>query len=96
MKDFLKKIVSAIVERSEEVEIKETVENGLTIYTIGVPQNEVGRIIGKEGRVINAIRSLARLKALKTQERVLIKIEGQGENGFSLPTKTDSPDTISG
>lgn len=77
MKDFLIKIVSAIVDSPEEIEIAETEENGLKIYTILVPEDEIGKVIGKEGKVINAIRCLARLKAIRAQERVLVKVEAK-------------------
>jgi len=75
VKEFLIKIISAIVNDPTQVEVIETEENGLKIYTILAPEEEVGKIIGKEGKVINAIRCLARLKALRAQERVLVKVE---------------------
>lgn len=97
MKDFLKKIVCSVVDEEELVEIKEEITNGLTTYTIVVSPDEVGRIIGKNGKVISALRTLARLRASKNQERVLIKVEGsQKENGFSLPTKTGTAKLASG
>lgn len=77
MKDFLKKIVNIIVEDPKKVEISSEENNGAIIYTIFVPEEEVGKIIGKEGKVVTAIRCLARLKALKNQEKVLIKVEGK-------------------
>lgn len=75
MKDFLIKIVSAIVEDPNKIEVLSNEENGLTVYTVSVPEIEVGKVIGKEGRVITAIRCLARLKALKSQEKVMIKVQ---------------------
>jgi predicted RNA-binding protein YlqC (UPF0109 family) len=77
MQDFLKKIVSSIVENPEEIEIASEKNNNVSVYTILVPDTEVGKIIGKGGKVINAIRCLAKLKALKDQERVLIKVEAK-------------------
>lgn len=76
MKDFLKKIAALIVENPDQIEISSQQGDGAIIYTIFVPEGEVGKIIGKEGKVITAIRCLARLKALKNQEKVLIKVEG--------------------
>ena len=75
MEDFLKKIVSAIVEKPDDVEISKGNENGLTTYTLLAPSEEIGKIIGKAGKTINAIRNLVRLKSLKSSEKVLIKIE---------------------
>lgn len=77
MKDFLKKIAAAIVENPDQIEISSEEGEGAVIYTILVPESEVGKIIGKEGKVITAIRCLARLKALKSQQKVLIKVEAK-------------------
>lgn len=75
MKDFLEKLVSYIASEGVSSEIREELSDGLTTYTILVPEEEIGKIIGKEGRVISAIRTLCRLKAAKEQKRVLIKVE---------------------
>lgn len=74
MKDFLKKIVSSIISEDVSFEIKEENTDGLNIFTIIVPPEETGKLIGKGGRVINSVRTLCRLKAIKNQERTLIKI----------------------
>lgn len=90
MKDFLLKMVAVIVDNPEEIEIKEEEDNGLFIYTLFVPEEEIGRVIGKGGKVINAIRTLARLKAMKNQERVLVKVESaQMGKGLSRPSETE-------
>jgi len=75
MKDFLEKLVSYIISEGATFEIKEEVFEGLVTYTILVSEEEIGKIIGKEGRVISAIRTLYRLKAAKEQKRVLIKVD---------------------
>lgn len=75
MIDFLKKIVSSIVENPDKFEIKNDSDNGLNIYTILVPEEEIGKIIGKEGKTINAIRCLCRLKSMNNQEKALVKVD---------------------
>jgi len=77
MKDFLEKIVAAIVDDSKTVEILEKPEGELTVLTIIAPGKEVGKIIGKGGRVINAIRTLCRLKGGKNLSRFLIRVEAK-------------------
>jgi len=75
MKEFLEKLVSYIASEGILYEIKEELSDGLTTYTILVPEEEIGKIIGKEGKVISAIRTLCRLKATKEQKRILIKVD---------------------
>lgn len=75
MIDFIKKIVSFIVEEGTPFDVKEESADGLTIYTIFIPELEMGKLIGKGGKVINAIRVLSRLKASSEQKRILVKIE---------------------
>lgn len=93
MKALLNKMVSFMVENPNEVEILEDKQEDLEIFTILAPAGDVGKIIGKNGRVINAIRTLARLKALKNQRMILVKVDQKG-NGYSLPTSTDSEEII--
>ena len=75
MKDFLEKLVSYIAGEGVSYEIKEELSEDLVTYTILVPEEEIGKIIGKEGKVISAIRTLCRLKATGEQKRVLIKVD---------------------
>ncbi|RJR25451.1 KH domain-containing protein [Candidatus Microgenomates bacterium] len=74
MKDFLLKIVALIADNPENIEITEETEENLKIYTISVPEEEMGRIIGKGGKVISAIRNLARLKASRNNEKILVRV----------------------
>ena len=81
MEDFLEKIISAIIAEPDQLEIQEGTEGEFSVYTIFVPEAEVGKIIGKGGRVINALRTLCRLKTMKTGEHVLIKVESKEAKG---------------
>jgi len=77
MKKLIEKLVSFIVAEDVSFEIQEDFSEpeNLTTYTILVPESEIGKIIGKEGKVISSIRVLCRLKAIKEQKRILIKAE---------------------
>lgn len=74
MKDFLAKIVGAIVE-SEDFQIKEEENQDETVFTIFVPEEQIGRVVGKEGKIINSIRCLCRIKAGQGQQPLQIKID---------------------
>lgn len=77
MKEFLEKLISFIVTEETEFEIKEDFSEpeNLTVYTIFVPENEIGKVIGKGGKVISAIRTLCRIKAVKENKRIILKAE---------------------
>ncbi|MBU1126742.1 KH domain-containing protein [Patescibacteria group bacterium] len=77
MKKFLKFIVSSIVENPKEVEISETEGEGIMEYSIKAKPDDLKYVIGKSGRTINAIRTLARIKASKLQKRINININEQ-------------------
>jgi len=74
MKDFIEKIVLSILE-SDNFKIIEEKQENLLIYTILVSEEEIGKIIGKDGKVINSIRTLCRVKATKIQEKILLKVD---------------------
>ena len=66
MKDLVTYIVKAIVEKPDEVSIEESVlADGKIILTIHTAPSDVGLVIGKMGKTINAIRSLVKIKAIK-------------------------------
>jgi len=65
MKEFIEFLVKNIVKNPDAVVVTEVAEETTLRYTIAVDQADMGFIIGKEGRTINSIRSLAKAKAVK-------------------------------
>ncbi|MBI3984622.1 MAG: KH domain-containing protein [Candidatus Levybacteria bacterium] len=74
MKDTLNYIVSSIVEKETAVEISETEENGILNFVIKVDPTDMGRIIGKNGKVIKAIRNIMKIPAMKQNKKVFISL----------------------
>jgi predicted RNA-binding protein YlqC (UPF0109 family) len=58
MHAFLEYIVKGLVEKPEEVTVTPVEKNGMTVYELRMNPSDVGRIIGREGVTISAIRSL--------------------------------------
>lgn len=73
IKDTLDYIIKAIVPDSKEVVINSSEENGLTIFEIDAPSEVIGKIIGKEGKIIKSIRTILNLSYPNT--RFLLKIK---------------------
>ncbi len=75
MKDALEYIVSSIVDNTTAVSISEDIdENGIINYTITVANEDVGKLIGKDGKVIRAIRNVMKIPAIKQNKRVRVSI----------------------
>lgn len=74
MKNLLEFILNRLVSHPEEVVIEETELDGGFSYLIKVHPEDVGRVIGKQGSVINAIRTLAKVRAMMEQIRVRIDV----------------------
>lgn len=74
MKDALQNIVTAIVENTKEVQIEEVEENGVVTFSIKVAKEDMGKIIGKEGKVIRAIRNVMKIPAMKNNKKVIISL----------------------
>ena len=77
MKDLLVSIASGLVENPDEVKVTvdEPNEEGVTVYHLQVAANDVGRVIGKQGRIAKAIRTVMRAAANKCGASVAVEID---------------------
>jgi len=75
MRDAIDLIVKSLVDDSESVDVREVEQrNGTTLIEVRVGPNDVGKIIGKQGKTIRALRSLARIAGTKENRRYLLEI----------------------
>ena len=74
MTELLEFLVRALVEDPEAVVVEEVEEDGDLIYEISVAEDDLGRVIGKGGRVANAIRTIAKAAAVRIDRRVIVEI----------------------
>ena len=76
MQELLKAIASGLVERPEEVSVtSEEGENGVTVYHLHVAEEDMGRVIGKQGRIAKAIRVVMRAAATRNDMKVMVEID---------------------
>ena len=75
MKNALEYIVTAIVNDPKSVVVLETDQDGVKTFVIKVAKEDMGKIIGKEGKVIRAIRNVMKIPAIKQNERIQISLE---------------------
>ena len=75
MRDAIEMIVKALVDEADSVDVREVEQkNGTTLIEVRVAQNDVGKIIGKQGKTIRALRSLALIGGSKNNRRFLLEI----------------------
>jgi predicted RNA-binding protein YlqC (UPF0109 family) len=74
VQDLLEFLTRALVEHPDEVVVEELEEDGDLVYEITVADEDLGRVIGKRGRVANAIRSVAKAAAVRIDRRVIVDI----------------------
>lgn len=73
-KDLVEYIVTALVDHPDEVSVHEFEERHTIVIEVNVAQSDMGRVIGKGGKVVNAIRSLVQVLAAKKGKRVTLEI----------------------
>lgn len=74
MKKALSYIVSAIVDDPKQVEITEEETDGVINFTVTVAKEDMGKIIGKNGKVIKAIRNVVKIPAIKLEKKIYISL----------------------
>ena len=74
MTELIEFLVRALVEDPEAVVVEELEEDGDLVYEVTVAEDDLGRVIGKGGRVANAIRTVAKAAAVRIDRRVIVDI----------------------
>lgn len=74
MEKFLKYLIGQLVDNKEAVEIQKKEENSVVFLTISVAKEDMGKVIGKEGKVINSIRNLVKILAVKEKVKVVVQL----------------------
>ncbi len=76
MQELLKAIAAGLVEKPEEVVVTaEESENGATVYHLHVAEDDMGRVIGKQGRIAKAIRVVMRAAAARDDKKIMVEID---------------------
>ena len=74
MKAAVEMIVKALVDDVEAVDVREIDRNGTTLLEVRVAPTDMGKVIGKQGRTVRALRSLAHAVSLKRKHRFVLEI----------------------
>ncbi|MEZ5075188.1 MAG: KH domain-containing protein [Solirubrobacterales bacterium] len=74
MRELVEFLVRALVEQPDKVEVEEFEEDGDLVLEVSVAEDDLGRVIGRGGRIANAIRTVARAAGARDDRRVIIDI----------------------
>ena len=76
MQELLKIIAQGLVEKPEEVSVTldEPKEDGSVVYHLHVAEEDMGRVIGKQGRIAKAIRTVVKAAAIHEDKKIIVEI----------------------
>lgn len=102
MKELVRFIVAALVDHPEHVRVTETAGDRSVVVELSVHPEDLGRVIGRQGKTASALRALLGAAAVKTRQRVLLEILEEDEGraraeGSATPEgEDDGPDEAAG
>jgi len=74
VRELVEFLVRALVEQPDKVEVEEFEEDGDLVLEVSVAEDDLGRVIGRGGRIANAIRTVARAAGARDERRVIVDI----------------------
>lgn len=74
MKNLIELLVKALVDEQDQVEVVEVAREDAVTYEVNVAPGDLGKVIGKDGKIANALRTVAKAAALKGGKKVFIDI----------------------
>jgi len=79
MKELLIALAQGLVDKPEAVTVTvdEPDENGVVFYHLRVAQDDMGRVIGKQGRIAKAIRTIMKSAAIRNNEKISVEIDDE-------------------
>ncbi|MBW2575576.1 MAG: KH domain-containing protein [Deltaproteobacteria bacterium] len=74
MKDLIQRIVQTMVDNPEEVEVSEIEGDQITVLELRVAKTDIGKVIGKKGRNVRAIRTILSAASAKVKKHTALEI----------------------
>ena len=76
MKELIEQIAKALVDNPDQVSVKPIEGEQTTVLELRVAPSDLGKVIGKQGRIARALRSIVRAGGARAEERYLLEIAG--------------------
>lgn len=74
MKEIVEVIAKALVDHSEKVNVEEKEEDCQTMLRLHVAEDDMGKVIGKQGRIAKAMRTVVKAAATREEKKVTVEI----------------------
>jgi uncharacterized protein len=74
VEELLDYLARNLVDRPDEVRVERTERDGTVVLRLHVAEDDIGKVIGRQGRIARALRTLARASGGRRQERTLLEI----------------------
>ena len=74
MKDLIRAIAQSLVDYPDQVEVNELAGSQSSVYELKVAKSDLGKVIGKQGRTAQSIRTILNAVSVKLQKRAVLEI----------------------
>jgi predicted RNA-binding protein YlqC (UPF0109 family) len=74
VRDLITYVAQSLVTQPDQVQVTEVEDNGVLIYQLQVAPEDMGKVIGRQGRIANAIRSLLKVASVRQGRRAVLEI----------------------
>ena len=74
MRELIEYVAQSLVSNPEQVRVTEVEEEGVTVYQLQVATEDTGKVIGRQGRIANALRSLIKVASVRQGRRAVLEI----------------------
>ncbi len=74
MRDLIEYVAQSLVTRPDQVQVTELDDNGVLVYQLQVAPEDMGKVIGRQGRIANALRSLLKVASVRQGRRAVLEI----------------------
>jgi predicted RNA-binding protein YlqC (UPF0109 family) len=74
MRELVELMVKSLVDAPEEARVNEISGESIVVYEVSVAEDDLGKVIGKGGRIANAMRTIVKAAAAKTERKATVEI----------------------
>lgn len=74
MKDLLEYLAKSLVDQPDEVHVSQTETDTTVVLELNVARDDIGKVIGKQGRIARALRTIVKASAVKNGKRAIVEI----------------------